>query len=49
MSTELVIVLAIAVVGVIGYAAYLRATWRQSKELDKKIDPSKMRKWEDEE
>ena len=49
MSSGLFIALAILVVAVVGYFVYMRVIYRQSKELDKKIDPTKMKKWEDDE
>ena len=49
MSDGLLIALAIIVLAIVGYFVYMRVIYRQSKELDKKIDPTKMKKWEDDE
>jgi len=38
----------VAVIAVIGYLLVMRVFFRESKELDKKIDYAKMKKWEDE-
>jgi low affinity Fe/Cu permease len=43
------IAVGVALVAVIGYLLVMRIFFRESAELDKKIDYSKMRKWEDEE
>ena len=40
---------AVALVAVIGYVLVMRVFFRESNELDKKIDFSKMKKWEDDE
>jgi low affinity Fe/Cu permease len=37
----------VAVIAVIGYLLVMRVFFRESKELDKKIDYAKMKKWED--
>jgi low affinity Fe/Cu permease len=42
------ITLSVAVVVVIGYVLVMRVFFRDSKELDKKIDYSKMKEWKDE-
>ena len=42
------IAVGVAIVAVIGYLLVMRIFFRESAELDKKIDYSKMRKWEDE-
>ena len=39
----------VAVVAVVLYLLVMRVFFRESKELDKKIDYSKMKKWEDDE
>jgi low affinity Fe/Cu permease len=39
----------VAVVAVIGYLLVMRVFFRDSKELDKNIDYSKMKQWKDEE
>ena len=38
---------AVAVVAVIGYLLVMRVFFRDSKELDKKIDYAKMKPWKD--
>ena len=38
---------AVAVVAVFGYVVVMRVFFRDSKELDKKIDYAKMKKWKD--
>jgi low affinity Fe/Cu permease len=43
------IAVAVALVVVIGYVIVMRVFFRESKELDKKIDYSKMKEWKDEE
>ena len=40
---------AIAVLVIAGYFITMRVFFKESEELDKKIDYSKMKKWEDEE
>jgi low affinity Fe/Cu permease len=42
------IAVAVALVVVIGYVIVMRVFFRESKELDKKIDYSKMKEWKDE-
>ena len=42
------IAVAVAVAAVIVYALVMRVFFRESKELDKKIDYSKMKEWKDE-
>lgn len=42
------IALAVALVVVLVYALVMRVFFRDSRELDKKIDYSKMREWKDE-
>ena len=37
----------VAVIAVLGYLLVMRVFFRESKELDKKIDYAKMKKWED--
>ena len=48
MSQTLLIFLAIAAVIVAGYFITMRVFFKESKELDKKIDYGKMKKWKDE-
>jgi hypothetical protein len=40
---------AVALVAVVGYVLVMRVFFRESKELDKQIDYSKMKKWEEDE
>ena len=42
------IAVAVAVVVVVGYLLVMRVFFKESKELDKKIDYSKMKEWKDE-
>ena len=39
----------VAIIAVIGYLLVMRVFFRESKELDKKIDYSKMTEWKDDE
>lgn len=48
MSTTLWIVLAVAGLVILVYLVTLRAFYRQSRELDKQIDYTKIRPWKDE-
>ena len=41
------IIIGVAVVGALGYFLVMRVFFRDSKELDKKIDLSKMKPWKD--
>ena len=43
------IALTVALVVVVGYVLVMRVFFRESKELDKKIDYTKMKKWKDDE
>lgn len=46
------IVMIAVIVGLLvvaGYLLVMRVFFRESQELDKKIDPSKMKKWKDDE
>jgi len=47
MSPTVTWIVAIAVVLVIGYFVVMRVFFRESKELDKKIDYSKVKEWKD--
>ena len=47
MTRTLWILLAIAAVVVVGYFVTMRFFYKESKELDKKIDFSKIKKWKD--
>jgi low affinity Fe/Cu permease len=49
MTTALWIALGIAAVFVLGYVLAMRNLHRKSREIDKQIDYSKIRKWKDEE
>ena len=40
---------AVALVAVVGYVLVMRVFFRESKELDKKIDYAKMKEWKDDE
>ena len=42
------IALGVALLVVVGYVLVMRIFFRESKELDKKIDYSKMKEWKDE-
>ena len=48
MSQTVMIFLAIAIAIVLGYFIVMRVFFKESKELDKKIDYSKMKEWKDE-
>ncbi len=48
MSQVVMIAVAVAVVVVVGYLLVMRVFFKDSKELDKKIDYSKMKEWKDE-
>jgi hypothetical protein len=48
MSNTVLILVAIGVVIVVGYFVVMRVFFKESKELDKKIDYSKMKEWKDE-
>ena len=47
-QSVVMISLAVAVVVVLGYLLVMRVFFKDSKELDKKIDYSKMKEWKDE-
>jgi len=47
MSPTVTWIVAIAVVLVVGYFVVMRVFFRESKELDKKIDYSKVKEWKD--
>lgn len=48
MNQVVLIVVAVAVVLVVGYLLVMRVFFKESKELDKKIDYGKMKEWKDE-
>jgi len=43
-----IIALAVGVLVVLGYILVMRVFFRDSKELDKQVDLTKMKKWQDE-
>ena len=43
-----IIALAVGVLVVLGYVLVMRVFFKESKELDKKIDFTKMKQWKDE-
>jgi hypothetical protein len=49
MDPKIVWIIAIAAGLAIGYLVVMRVFFRESKELDKKIDYSKMKEWKDDE
>jgi low affinity Fe/Cu permease len=48
MNPSVMWIVAIAAVLLVGYFVVMRVFFRESKELDKKIDYSKMKEWKDE-
>jgi low affinity Fe/Cu permease len=48
MNQVVLIAVSVAVVVVVGYLLVMRVFFKDSKELDKKIDYSKMKEWKDE-
>ena len=48
MNPTLTWIIGIAVVLLVGYFVVMRIFFRESKELDKKIDYAKMKEWKDE-
>lgn len=48
MDPKVLWIVAIAAVLLVGYLVVMRVFFRESKELDKKIDYSKMKEWKDE-
>ena len=49
MSSTVAVLAIIAVFAVIGYLVVMRVFFRESKELDRKIDFGKMKPWKDDE
>lgn len=49
MTTTLWIVVAVSVIAVLTFLVAMRALLRDSREIDKKIDYSKLRPWQDDE
>ena len=47
MSTEFWIAIALLALGALLLASYLREQFRKSREAEKRIDYSKIRRWED--
>lgn len=48
MSTTLWIALSVAIIVAVGYVVAMRNLHRKSREIDKQIDLSKIRRWKDE-
>jgi hypothetical protein len=48
MNQTVMVVVAVAVALVVGYLLVMRVFFKDSKELDKKIDYAKMKEWKDE-
>ena len=48
MDPSIVWIIAIAAGVLVGYLVVMRVFFRESKELDKKIDYAKMKEWKDE-
>ena len=48
MNQVVMIAVGVAVVVVVGYLLVMRVFFKDSKELDKNIDYSKMKEWKDE-
>ncbi len=48
MDPKVIWIIAIAAALLVGYLVVMRVFFRESKELDKKIDYSKMKEWKDE-
>jgi len=49
MDRAVLVALAVGLAVVIGYLVVMRVFFRDSKDLDKKIDYSKMKEWKDDE
>jgi low affinity Fe/Cu permease len=49
MNQTVMIALAVGIAVVVGYLLVMRVFFKDSKELDKKIDYSKMKEWKDDE
>jgi low affinity Fe/Cu permease len=47
MNNVMVIALGVGVIVVVGYVLVVRVFFKDSKELDKKIDYAKMKEWKD--
>jgi hypothetical protein len=48
MNQTVLIALAVGIAVVVGYLLVMRVFFKESKELDKKVDLSKMKAWKDE-
>ncbi|HET9579646.1 MAG TPA: hypothetical protein VFP44_17565 [Usitatibacter sp.] len=48
MDPKVIWIIAIAAVLLVGYLVVMRVFFRESKDLDRKIDYSKMKEWKDE-
>jgi hypothetical protein len=49
MDRAVLVALVVGLAVVVGYLVVMRVFFKESKELDKKIDLSKMKDWKDEE
>ena len=49
MDSTVSTILVLAVVAVLGYLLVMRVFFRESRALDREIDPSKMKEWKDDE
>ena len=49
MNQTVMIALAVGIAVVVGYLLVMRVFFKDSKELDKKIDYAKMKEWKDDE
>ena len=49
MNQTVMMALAVGIAVVVGYLLVMRVFFKDSKELDKKIDYSKMKEWKDDE
>jgi low affinity Fe/Cu permease len=47
MTTTLWIVLAVSIIAVLTFVVAIRSLMRENREIDKKIDHSKLRPWQD--
>ena len=48
MNNVMIIALGVGVIVVVGYVLVVRVFFKDSKELDRKIDYAKMKEWKDE-
>ena len=49
MNQVVLIAVVVGLLAVAGYLLVMRVFFKESKELDKKVDLAKMKKWEDDE